>query len=156
MKIRSILAASAVIVATGFGGVAIAQDLPFPVQARQGQMKMMGLNLGVLVGMARGEAEYDADRAQAAANNLVALSAIDQSFHWPEGTDNMSLVGTRALPEIWENLPDFQEKYMAFGAAADGSGRRGGRRAGPDARGLRAGRRGLQRLPRRLPGRAVT
>jgi hypothetical protein len=55
MKFRSILAASAVIVATGFGTVAIAQDLPFPVQARQGQMKMMGLNIGVLVGMARGE-----------------------------------------------------------------------------------------------------
>jgi hypothetical protein len=29
-------------------------------------------------------------------------------------------VGTRALPEIWENLADFQEKYMAFGAAAEG------------------------------------
>jgi cytochrome c556 len=120
MKIRSMLAASAVIVATGFGTVAIAQDLPFPVQARQGQMKMMGLNLGVLVGMVRGDAEYDADRAQIAANNLVALSSIDQSFHWPEGTDNVSLVGTRALPEIWDNLSDFQEKYMAFGAAATG------------------------------------
>jgi cytochrome c556 len=32
----------------------------------------------------------------------------------------MSLIGTRALPEIWENLADFQEKYGALGAAATG------------------------------------
>jgi len=120
MKFRSIIAASAVITATGFGTATIAQDLPFPVQARQGQMKMMGLNLGVLVGMARGDADYDADRAQIAADNLVALSSIDQAFHWPQDTDNMTLVGSRALPEIWENLPDFNEKYAALGAAAEG------------------------------------
>jgi len=120
MKFRSILAASAVIVATGFGTATIAQDLPMPVQARQGQFKMMGLNIGVLVAMARGEADYDADRAQAAADNLVTLSSIDQSFHWPEGSDNMTLVGTRALPEIWDNLPDMLDKWGAFGAAADG------------------------------------
>ncbi|KPQ14320.1 MAG: Cytochrome c556 [Rhodobacteraceae bacterium HLUCCO18] len=120
MKFRSILAASAVIVATGFGTATIAQDLPMPVQARQGQFKMMGLNIGVLVAMARGEADYDADRAQAAADNLVTLSSIDQSFHWPEGSDNMTLVGTRALPEIWDNLPDVLDKWGAFGAAADG------------------------------------
>ena len=120
MKFRSILAASAVIVATGFGTASIAQDLPFPVQARQGQMTMQGLNLGVLVRMVRGEADYDAESAQAAANNLVALSSIDQRFHWPEGTDNVSLVGSRALPEIWENFADFEEKNAAFGAAAVG------------------------------------
>jgi cytochrome c556 len=81
---------------------------------------MLGLNMGVLVGMARGEREYDADLAQAAANNVVAISTIDQSFHWPEGTDNMSLVGTLALPEIWDNLPDVVAKWEAFGAAAEG------------------------------------
>lgn len=120
MKTRSILAASAVILATGIGSVAVAQDLPFPVQARQGQFKMMGLNIGVIVSMVRGETEYDAARAQAAANNLLALSTIDQSFHWPEDTDNVSLVGTRARPEIWDNLPDVIEKWGAFGAAAEG------------------------------------
>jgi cytochrome c556 len=122
MKFRSILSATAVIAATGLGTAAIAQDdeLPFPVQARQGQFKMLGLNMGVLVGMARGEREYDAELAQAAANNVVTISQIDQSFHWPEGTDNMSLVGTLALPEIWDNLPDVLEKWSAFGAAAEG------------------------------------
>lgn len=122
MKFRSTLAACAVIVASAFGTSAIAHDddLPFPVQARQGQFKMLGLNMGVLVSMARGEREYDAALAQAAADNVVTISNIDQSFHWPEGTDNVSLVGTLALPEIWDNLPDVLEKWEAFGAAAEG------------------------------------
>ena len=112
---------AAAIAASGVATIAVAQDdLPFPVQARQGQFTMMGLNIGVIVGMARGERDYDAGAAQAAANNLVALSSIDQSFHWPQGTDSESLEGTRALPAIWENLPDVLEKWQAFGAAAEG------------------------------------
>ncbi len=121
MNIRISLAALAAACAIATGATAVqAQDLPFPVKARQGNMTMMGLNVGVLVGMARGDAEYDAETAQAAADNLVAMASIDQRFHWPEGTDNMTLVGSRALPEIWENQADFMEKYEAFGAAAAG------------------------------------
>jgi cytochrome c556 len=85
MKIRSILATSAVIVATGFGTVAIAQDLPFPVQARQGQMKMMGLNLGVLVRMVRGEAEYDADPRRRR-----------PTTSWPSPPSTSGFIGPRA------------------------------------------------------------
>jgi cytochrome c556 len=115
------LLAAATIAASGVSTTAVAQDdLPFPVQARQGQFKMLGLNMGVLVAMARGEREYDAGAAQAAADNVVTISNIDQSFHWPEGTDNMTVVGTLALPEIWDNLPDVLAKWEAFGAAAEG------------------------------------
>ena len=32
----------------------------------------------------------------------------------------MSIDGTRAMPEIWENLPDVIAKWDAFGAAAQG------------------------------------
>jgi cytochrome c556 len=107
--------------ALGLGATAVvAQDLPPPVEARQGQFQLMALNIGVLGNMARGNTPYDAGAAQIAANNLVAMSTIDQSFHWPEGTDNVSLVGTRALPEIWDNLPDVIAKWQAFGAAAEG------------------------------------
>ena len=104
----------------GTGLAATAQDLPAPVEARQGQFKMMALNVGVLANMVRGNTEYDAAAASTAAANLVAISQIDQSFHWPEGTDNFALDGTRALPAIWENLPDVIEKWQAYGAAAEG------------------------------------
>jgi cytochrome c556 len=122
MKTRLIPIVTATAIAvSGMAAPAVAQEeLPAPVQARQGQFDMMVLNLGVIVGMARGERDYDAALAQIAADNLVALSSIDQSFHWPEGTDNMTLVGTRALPEIWDNLPDVIAKWEAFGAAAQG------------------------------------
>ena len=112
---------------------------------------MMALNVGVLANMARGNTEYDATAASAAAGNLVAISQIDQSFHWPEGTDNFALDGTRALPAIWENLPDVIEKWQAFGAAAEGLAEVAGRRARPDARGARPRGRHLRCVSRRLP-----
>lgn len=71
------------------------------VTARQGHMQVMALNIGVLGQMARGNTEYDAETAQAAANNLLAMSTISQRFYWPEGTDNATIEGTRALPVLW-------------------------------------------------------
>ena len=97
---------------------ALAQDTPAAVQARKGQFQIMALNIGVLGNMARGTTDYDAAQASTAAANLVAISMLDQSFHWPEGTDNMTIDGTRAEPAIWENLPDVITKWQAFGAAA--------------------------------------
>jgi cytochrome c556 len=114
------LAAAALVATTAPSAIAHDEELPFPVQARQGMFKIMGLNIGAVVAMARGEAEYDAETAQAAADNLVAISMLNQRFHWPEGTDNASIEGTRALPAIWENQADVGEKWQAFGAAAQG------------------------------------
>lgn len=120
MTSRSILGTCATLIAIGVGAGAVAQsdELPYPVQARQGQFTLMQLNLGVLVSMMRGDMEYDQEQAQVAADNLVTLSNIDQSFHWPPGTDNESIEGTLALPAIWENVPDLISKWEDFGTAA--------------------------------------
>ncbi len=99
-------------------GAACAQNAEAAIKARQGQFRIMALNLGVLGGIAKGEIEYDAEVAQAAADNLVTISAINQSFNWPEGSDNESVENTRALPKIWENLPDVISKWQDFGTAA--------------------------------------
>jgi len=121
MSIRTKIIALSAFAAMAIGGAAaIAQDVPAAVEARQGQFKLMALNIGVLGNMARGNVDYDAAQASTAANNLVAISMLDQSFHWPEGTDNMSIDGTRALPAIWDDLPDVVMKWQAFGAAATG------------------------------------
>jgi cytochrome c556 len=121
MSLRNkFIALSALAAMSNGATAAIAQDLPPSVQARKGQFQIMALNIGVLGNMARGNSEYDAAQASAAAANLVAISMLDQSFHWPEGTDNMAIDGTRALPAIWENLPDVVAKWQAFGAAATG------------------------------------
>ncbi|WP_420324980.1 c-type cytochrome [Mameliella sp.] len=111
------------------GTPALAQDLPQPVKARQGQFNIMALNLGVLGGMARGTVEYDAEAAQAAADSLVAVSTLSQGAMWPDGTDDGSIAGTRAKADIWGNMDDFTSKWADFGeaatamAAAAGTGR---------------------------------
>jgi len=97
---------------------ATAQDLPQPVKARQGQFNILALNLGVLGGMAKGAVEYDAEAAQAAADNIAAVASLHQAAMWTEGTDNMSIDGTRAQPVIWEQMDDFNSKWEDLGTAA--------------------------------------
>lgn len=113
-KTFAAIVAAATLVGTG----AIAQDLPKEVKARQGQFQIMAINLGILGGMAKGAIEYDAATAQAAADSLVGVSMVNQAPLWPAGTDNMSIDGTRAQPNIWENIDDVVAKWAAFGEAA--------------------------------------
>ncbi|MBS0123007.1 c-type cytochrome [Thetidibacter halocola] len=103
---------------TAMATSAVAQELPAEVKARQGQFRIMAINLGILGSMAKGETEYSAEAAQAAADSLVGVSMVNQAPLWPAGTDAMSIDGTRALPAIWENLPDVLDKWSAFGTAA--------------------------------------
>lgn len=89
------------------------------IKARQGQFQMFALNLGVLGQMAQGRIPYDAARAQEAADNLYHLTRNSQLGLWPEGSDNMSAGGTRALPAIWDNNADFLARYAALQAGAE-------------------------------------
>jgi len=121
MTHRNLFAAVCAVGAVAFSATAMAEDeTPPGVDARQGQFQIMALNIGVLGNMARENTEYDAEQASIAASNLATMGMINQSFHWPEGTDNASIDGTIALPAIWENMPDFVAKWEAFGAAAQG------------------------------------
>ena len=96
-----------------------AQDNP-AVGARQGQFKIYLHNFATIGGMAQGRIDYDAAAAQTAADNLFHITRLDQISMWPEGTDSMSIDGTRAKPEIWENLDDFVAKYVAMQTAVEG------------------------------------
>jgi cytochrome c556 len=106
--------------ALGCGTAAYAQDdFSGQLKARQGQFRIMAINLGIIGDMAKGETEYNADAAQAAADTLVAVSMIQQAPMWPEGSDEMSIDGTRAQTTIWEQNDDFQSKWSDFGSAAE-------------------------------------
>jgi cytochrome c556 len=93
---------------------------PPAVAARQGHMRVMALNIGVLGGMARGDADYDAEAAQTAADNLLIMTTLSHRFYWPEGTDNASIEGTRALPAIWEEGSRVGEYAGQLNTAAQG------------------------------------
>lgn len=90
------------------------------VKARQSQMTLYAFNIGLLGGMAKGDIDYDAGAASAAAANLAALSKLDQSRLWPKGSDNVALGAdaTEALPIIWTADSKVGEKAMALVAAA--------------------------------------
>lgn len=117
MKITQAWLAAA---ALAVGAVAAqAQDFDNQLKARQGQFRIMALNLGVLGGMARGTVDYDAEMARMAAENIATIASLHQGAMWPEGSDNMELDGTRALPSIWDDNADFLSKWGAMGEAAN-------------------------------------
>lgn len=97
-----------------------AQDFENELKARQGQFRIMALNLGVLGGMARGNVDYDAETAGLAAENLVAISGLHQGAMWPSGSGTAAIEGTRALPVIWEDNAGFLSAWEDFGTAAEG------------------------------------
>lgn len=99
---------------------AIAQEDENPaVEARQSQMHLHAFNLGILGRMAQGQAEYDAELAQVAADNLAVIAGTDWHAYFPEGTAVGEVDDTDALPEIWTNMADFEAKQQEMADAAD-------------------------------------
>ena len=90
------------------------------IKARQSQMRLYAFNIGLLGGMAKGEIDYDADAAQAAASNLAALAKLDQSRLWPKGSDSETLGKDKpeALAAIWVPGSEVGAKAMAMTEAA--------------------------------------
>lgn len=83
--------------------------------ARSELMKTIGQNIGVLGGMAGGEAAYDAAAAEAAKAALIeATGKIEATFMDQGGADPY----TSAKPEIWANWDDFLVKAKAASDAA--------------------------------------
>lgn len=99
---------------------ALADDDPIfdAIKARKSYMQVVKWNAGPLFGMAKGEIDYDAELAATLANNLLALSQLNNSTMWPDGSDNLSYEGkTRALPEIWSTYPQVAEANQAWADA---------------------------------------
>ena len=90
------------------------------IKARQAVMVVRAWNAGPLFGMAKGEIEYDAERAATLANNLKAELAMNNGSMWPEESDSSEYPDdTRSLPEIWMTYPDIVEKEQAFADAVN-------------------------------------
>ncbi|WP_168222979.1 cytochrome c [Oceanicola sp. D3] len=112
---------SFVLAATLAAGSAFAASHAMEQQeAREALMKEMGKNLGTLGKMAKGEIDFDGAAASAAATALheAAEKALADDM-WSEDSDSMSVDGSRAMPEIWDNYADFQEKGATLIAAIE-------------------------------------
>ena len=98
-------------------GVAYAEQEPTDANAiaRATLMKTIGMNTGILGGMAQGKEPYDAAKAEAAKAALVqAAGEIETAFAEQGAADPAS----EAKPDIWANWDDFLLKAKALGAAA--------------------------------------
>lgn len=72
------------------------------VKARKAHMQLYTHNLAVLGDMAKGAVEYNAEAAQAAADNMVALTSMNQLSYWAPGTSSDDLPDeSRSLPALW-------------------------------------------------------
>lgn len=118
------LIAGLLIAGCGLAGAAQAdshmsnEDLMKAAKARQATMQLYAFNIGTLGAMAKGEIDYDADAAKAAAGNLVKLSSQNQMAYWPAGSAEGEIEGSRALPALWENMEDAAAKGGALVEAA--------------------------------------
>lgn len=94
--------ALAAIVATATSVVAGGHEGNPAVTARKAHMNLYQHNLMILGNMARGNTDYDAAAAQAAADNLVVLTTMSQAGYWVPGTTNAELGDeTRVLPALF-------------------------------------------------------
>ena len=102
----------------GADGHASEEQLKAAVKARQAHMTLYSFHLGTLGGMAKGEIDYDAASAQAAADSLAALATMSQAGYWLPGSDSDSIEGSRALPAIWAADSEAMAKGQAMADAA--------------------------------------
>ncbi|MGB3147426.1 MAG: cytochrome c [Paracoccaceae bacterium] len=110
------------LVSTGlFAGNALAEDGPFAkeIEARQGIMMYRAINIGTLAAMAKGDAEYDAEKASIAANAIAASAKLDQSMLWPMGSDNAANPDSTAAASIWAEGSNIGTLAGDFASAAD-------------------------------------
>ena len=80
------------------------------VQARMHGMTMISDNVKVLGTMAKGQVDFDAASARAAAQAIADHAAQSVDLFVPNETDPKS----EALPAIWENFDDFTTKAEAL------------------------------------------
>ena len=120
---RSIVAATAFILTTSaFAG---------PQEDRQANMKSIGMAMGTVAKMAKGETEFDAETALKA---FVDMKAAAEGFGdlFPEGTETGA--ETEASPKIFSDRAGFDAKVAEFGAALQTASAE----APPDLNALRA------------------
>ena len=101
-----------------------AQEQPSPQQlaegatdTRQAVFKLLYFHLRPIVGMARGEVEFDAALAERNARRMAALGPMIPDLFSAMDTREYN-VETEALPVIWEDAAGFREKAQALVDAA--------------------------------------
>ena len=112
-RLTKIISITAIALATTVVVAQSASDNPV-IRARQDVMKQIGGAARVLGGMARGQRDFDADKAgDAAASLLEAAKMIVPAFQ-----ENVTDSDSKAASSIWEDFDGFSAKAMELETAA--------------------------------------
>ncbi|WP_372839068.1 cytochrome c [Phaeovulum sp.] len=84
------------------------------IDARQSFMSLVAFYSAPLGAMDKGSMPYDAAAASAAANQIVALTSLDQTGLWEAGTDRAYDESSLALSALWEPTADLNGKLAAL------------------------------------------
>ena len=88
-----------------------------PMQSyRQSAFTLMAMNFGPMNAMLKGEMEWDQEKFMGWAGDLEDVAELDILRGFAPGTDKGT---TRAKPEIWENMEDFESKMADLRAATE-------------------------------------
>lgn len=100
----------------GAGGGATVEDTPegAAFQYRQAVMQSIAYKVGQARGMAQGEIPVDEAAFAKHASDVATLAGMITEGFIP----NSAVAGSAALPEIWTNMPDFQQKAADLQNAA--------------------------------------
>lgn len=87
-----------------------------PLQTyRQSYFALLAMNLGPLGAMVKGEMPWNDAALQSYADDLAALGTLDIMRGFAPGSEQGT---TRAKPEIWDNLDNFEGKFKDLQTAA--------------------------------------
>lgn len=85
---------------------------------RQAVFKLLGFNIGTIVGMARGSIEFDAALAERNARRIAALAPMIPDVFGAMDTREFD-VETEALPVVWEDVDGLANKAQELVEAAN-------------------------------------
>ena len=83
---------------------------------RQSVFAILGANFGPMSSMIKGEMPWDATTFARMASDLANASTLDVARGFAPGTDGGK---TRAKPELWKNMDDFNTKWAALGEESE-------------------------------------
>ena len=77
---------------------------------------LVALNFGPMAAMVKGEIPWNQGAFEHYANDMVTVISLDFTRGFPEGSHTGK---TRAKPDIWENMADFESKFDDLKSAAN-------------------------------------
>ncbi len=123
--IRKVLISMMVLLGTVLAFTANAEEALSPEESaedatatRQAVFKLLAFNIGPIVGMARGEREFDAAMAERNARRIAELAPMIPDVVGAMDTREFD-VETAALPVAWEKPGELAEKARELVAAAN-------------------------------------